>query len=318
MAMSTSDLLPALSALPEHAEAAGPSDLLAARLPDVDADSFALEVSLDVEASLLTEGRSTPERRATLLAERLRVGLAERFSELDVGLAATSDGDWLVHVEKPGRGEVIGFRVSGDADGSAFATARAVFAALSAVPGVAAPPLPAAPAPLAYAEADDVALELIADAMGLKIPKTVGALVPYLGDIVTGLRLIRDATETRLDYLTLDWSERQRINAVKTLVVLQRFGVGTVMTLAGGALGASVVPVVGALIGAGGGSLAGGYLNTRLQPGMINLALALARLDREALFYLRNKPALDRLGASLRETAGGNKAVGRSRGRLGA
>lgn len=278
------------------------ADRLAVRLLDVDADLFALEVSLDVEASLLRTKRPTPELRARLLGERMRVGLAAWFPDRTFGLESAGDGDWLVHVETTERGEVAGFRVPSDASGSAFATARTVFTGLSSIPSMAAPPMPAPPAPLVYAEADDVALELIADAMGLNIPKTVGALVPYLGDIVTGLRLIRDATETRLDYRTLDWSERQRVNAVKTLVVLQRFGVGTVMTLAGGALGAAVVPVVGALIGAGGGSLAGGFLNARLQPGMINLALALAGLDREALFYLRNKPAIDGLGASLLDT----------------
>ena len=46
------------------------------------------------------------------------------------------------------------------------------------------------------------------------------------------------------------------------------------------------------------------YLNRHLQPHMLNLALDITGLTTDDLFYFKNKPHIDQVGLSFRQTAG--------------
>ena len=71
--------------------------------------------------------------------------------------------------------------------------------------------------------------------------------------------------------------------------------------------GHGVLPGIGNLIGGIGGSIAGAgigmYLNSHLQPHMLNLAVDITGLTNDDLFYYKNKPRIDTVAWSFQTTA---------------
>ena len=90
---------------------------------------------------------------------------------------------------------------------------------------------------------------------------------------------------------------------------MARMGINTVLATVGGTAGAaagSFIPFVGNLIGGIGGTVAGAgmgmYLNKHLQPHMLDLALNIAELTRDDLFYYKNMALINRTACSLQQT----------------
>ena len=87
-------------------------------------------------------------------------------------------------------------------------------------------------------------------------------------------------------------------------------GISTVLATAGGMGGSaagSAVPFVGNLIGGIVGTAAGAgigmYLNSRLEPHMLDLALDITGLTGDDIFYYANKERVDLLALSFVQTA---------------
>ena len=89
---------------------------------------------------------------------------------------------------------------------------------------------------------------------------------------------------------------------MKALALMSRFGVSAVCVNLGGAAGTMAVPGVGTLVGAVGGGGVAVYLNRRLRPRMMDVAMHLAGVTEDDVFYFRNKAAVDGIGESLAET----------------
>ena len=124
-------------------------------------------------------------------------------------------------------------------------------------------------------------LTTLSDNMGVDVPSGVTDLLPYVGAIVAGARLIYSVVSTERNFKEADRTTRNKIQVVQTLTLMSRMGVSAVLAITGGQAGAaaggllgSVVPGVGNAaggIGGGiGGSIAGAgmgiLLNRRLQP----------------------------------------------------
>ena len=91
---------------------------------------------------------------------------------------------------------------------------------------------------------------------------------------------------------------------------MSRMGVNTVLATVGGMGGTaagSFLPLIGNLVGGLVGTAAGAgmgmYLNRHVQPHMLSLALDITGLEEDDLFYYKNKPRIDELAMSLRQTA---------------
>ena len=156
----------------------------------------------------------------------------------------------------------------------------------------------------AYDLTDDVAknLSVLASNLGIDVPDGLGEMLPIVGEVVLGIKLIIDLISTERDFKDVELQDRSRVHAMKALVLMSRFGVSAVCINLGGAAGTVALPGVGTAVGAlGGGGLAF-YLNRRLRPRMMDLAMHLAGVTKDDLFYFRNKVAVDRIGESLAST----------------
>lgn len=145
-------------------------------------------------------------------------------------------------------------------------------------------------------------LETLAKNFGIDVPDEVGDLLPYVTEIILGIRLLCDIVKTQRDFEAVEIKDKARINAMKVLVLFQRFGISAVLVTAGVAAG-SIVPVWGNISGALTGAALSAYLNSKLRPRMLEIGMKLAGITADDLFYFRNKVAVDRIGDSLAHTA---------------
>ena len=155
---------------------------------------------------------------------------------------------------------------------------------------------------LEFTESVEEELGLLASSFGIDAPERMAELLPYVGEIVLGIRLLLDLIAVEKDFAGVEMSRRGRLHAMKALVLLQRFGVTSLCAFAGGVAG-SALPVQGSIAGALGGAGLSVYLNRKLRPRAMDLAMWLAGVTPDDIFYLRNKTSIDQLGASLARTA---------------
>ena len=137
---------------------------------------------------------------------------------------------------------------------------------------------------------------------GIDIPDGVVDIVPYAAAIVGGARLIYGALKTEREFTGADRTTKNRVQVIQTLTLMSRMGVSTVLATVGGMGGASagsLVPGVGTVLGAGMGM----YLNKRLQPHMLDMALNITGLTHDDLFYYKNKPRIDELSVRFQTRA---------------
>ena len=153
-------------------------------------------------------------------------------------------------------------------------------------------------------------LETLSANEGIDIPDGIVDIVPYAAAIVGGARLIYGALKTEREFRTVDRTTKNRIQVVQTLTLMSRMGVSTVLATVGGMGGASVgsiVPGAGNAVAGVGGTVVGAgmgmYLNKRLQPHMLDMALNITGLTRDDLFYYKNKPRIDEVSVKFQTRA---------------
>jgi hypothetical protein len=148
-------------------------------------------------------------------------------------------------------------------------------------------------------------LNLLVENMGIDVPDGIGELLPYVGEIVLGIRLILDLISVQRDFKAISFNDKAKLSAVKCVVLLSRFGVSTICTSIGGAAGTaagSVFPGPGNLVGGISGSIAGAItaskLNKFFKPNIMEFAFGLTGLDENDMFYFHNKKRIDGLAFS--------------------
>lgn len=152
-------------------------------------------------------------------------------------------------------------------------------------------------------------LDTLARNSGLDVPDSIGAALPYVGEVVLGIKLIWGILSTERELAGVDLTDRSRLHGIRTLALASRFGINQVCIWAGGAGGTaagSVIPGVGnaaGLLGGGMVGIGGGMmLNKLLQPRIEEVAIKLIGGDADDVFYLMNKVEIDRIGESLAAT----------------
>ena len=154
-------------------------------------------------------------------------------------------------------------------------------------------------------------LETLGANEGLDIPDGVVDIIPDAIVIVGAARLIYSALKTEREFKAADRTTKNRLHVVQTLTLMSRMGVSAVLATVGGTAGAAAgtsVLGIGNLIGGVGGTLVGAgvgmYLNKRLQPHMLELALDITGLTHDDLFYYKNKPRVDAVAKRFQDKAG--------------
>ena len=153
-------------------------------------------------------------------------------------------------------------------------------------------------------------LETLAGNMGIDVPDSLGEILPYVGEVALGIKLIVGIISTERALGGEALSDRSRLHGVRALTLMSRFGVTAVCMKAGAAGGGVAGTLVAPGPGTVGGSLAGGIagtgvamlLNRALQPRIEDVAIRLVGGDADHLFYLMNMPSIDAIGESLAAT----------------
>ena len=147
-------------------------------------------------------------------------------------------------------------------------------------------------------------LETLADNQGLDIPDSIGEAIPYVGGVVVAGRLIGTALKSEREFKDADRTTKNRIHVVRTLTMMSRFGITTVLTSAGAAGGSTLgFGLPGAIVGGTAGWIGSLPLNKTLRPHLLDLALDITQLTRDDLFYCKNKRRIDDPGRAFRERA---------------
>ena len=154
-------------------------------------------------------------------------------------------------------------------------------------------------------------LDTLSANMGIDIPDGVVDIIPFAAVIVGSVRLIYSVLQTEREFKAADRTTKNQIQVVQTLTLMSKMGVSTVLATVGGMAGAAsgtAVPGIGNVAGGIGGTVVGAgmgmYLNTYLQPHMLDLALDITGLTRDDLFYYKNKPRIDALAITFQTKAG--------------
>ena len=152
-------------------------------------------------------------------------------------------------------------------------------------------------------------LNTLSDNEGIDIPDAA-EIIPYAGAIIAAVRLIYSAIRTEREFTVVERTTKNKIQVVRTLSLMSRMGVNTVLATVGGTGGASLgtaLPGPGNLVGGITGTIAGAgmgmYLNRRLQPRMLSLALDIIDITQDDLFYYKNKQRIDAAALSFRQSA---------------
>lgn len=146
-------------------------------------------------------------------------------------------------------------------------------------------------------------MSVLADQMGIDLPDSIGDILPYVSEIVLGIKLLCDIIQTEKEYRMVNLNDKSRINVMKTLVLVSRFGISTVCVIAFGAIGGAVgLGLPGGIAGSFTGAYFAGKLNKSLSPRIREIAMMCAQLTEDDLFYFRNKVTIDAIGASFSNT----------------
>ncbi len=139
--------------------------------------------------------------------------------------------------------------------------------------------------------------------LGIDVPDSIGEALPYVGETVLAIRLITQIVSTEGELKGIELSDRSRVHGIRALALMAKFGVVQVCALGGGLAGSAVNPGVGSAVGAIGGAGGALVLNRLLEPRFEEVAIAIVGGDRDEVFYLMNKAAIDKIGDSLAATA---------------
>ena len=149
-------------------------------------------------------------------------------------------------------------------------------------------------------------LGTLAGNFGVDVPVSIGEALPYVGEVVLGLKLLWNMVRTERELAEIDITDRARIHGIRTLALASRFGINQVCMWTGSAGGTavgSIAPAVGSVAGGLGGALVGigggMALNRLLQPRIEDVVMRLVGGDADDVFYLMNKVEIDRIGDSL-------------------
>ena len=152
-------------------------------------------------------------------------------------------------------------------------------------------------------------LDKLAANKGIDVPDSIGGALPFVGEVVLGIRLIWDMVKTERELTDVALTDRTRVHGIRTLALGSRFGINQVCMWAGGAAGTAagtVIPGIGniggGLVGLFGGLGGGMALNRLLQPRIEEVATKLVGGDADDMFYLMNKVEIDDLGRSFAAT----------------
>lgn len=134
-------------------------------------------------------------------------------------------------------------------------------------------------------------MEQLISNYGVDAPDSVAEILPFVGEIVMGITLLRELSNVKHDYKNINTSDANKIKMLRAIMVISRFGVSTLMAT----LGTAIFPGVGTITGAALGVI----INKEIKPYMYDMALGIMDYTRDDMFYFKNKVNIDNIGDGL-------------------
>lgn len=137
-------------------------------------------------------------------------------------------------------------------------------------------------------------LDALCGNLGIDIPDRLSKVLPDAAALMLGIQIIIEIIRNERELTNADRTEKNKLAVVRTLMLMSRFGIHRVMTIAGAAAGAAAggaVPiggnVVGGTLGTVSGLAAAIALNRKLEPQMLKIALDIADLEQDEFARIR-------------------------------
>jgi len=147
-------------------------------------------------------------------------------------------------------------------------------------------------------------LKTLAENMGIDVPDCIGDILPYSTEMLLGIRFLLDVSQNKKQMTNIPPNDMRRVHALKALLLMQKFGVSSVLTTLGAGLGTVAIPVplLGTISGAVLGAYLAGVFNKKIAPHSYEIALDLCSLRPDDIPYWKNKNNFDSLGRSFAHT----------------
>ena len=146
-------------------------------------------------------------------------------------------------------------------------------------------------------------LDILATNYGIDLPDNIEEAVPYIGEIFLVYKLLKAFNKTEKDFKASTMlDEKKKLNALKTILVVNKFGFASTMAIVGANLG-QFGGWAAALVGSAGGALAGGYLSKKAEPMLLRFSLKILELTKDDLFYYKNKSTVDNIAFQFKKTS---------------
>lgn len=146
----------------------------------------------------------------------------------------------------------------------------------------------------------------IASAYNIDIPNIdiqfVEDFVPYVSELVLGLRLLYDLASVNKNFKLISKTEKEKIGAVKVLVLLTRYGVRAILSglaaaAAMGAVGGPANPAApfAGVVGGIAGLAVSSKISEIIMPNLVNILYNLMNITPEQAYYYAHKIDIDYL-----------------------
>ena len=146
-------------------------------------------------------------------------------------------------------------------------------------------------------------LDILASNYGIDLPDNIEDAVPFIGEIFLVYKLLKAFNKTEKNFKASTMlDEKKKLNALKTILIINKFGFASTMAIVGANLG-QFGGWVAALVGSAGGALAGGYLSKKTEPMLLSFSLKILELTKEDLFYYKNKSTIDDIAFEFKKTS---------------
>lgn len=137
-------------------------------------------------------------------------------------------------------------------------------------------------------------LDALGGNLGIDIPDRLSKVLPDAATLILGIQIIIEIVRNERELTEVDRTEKNKLAVVRTLMLMSRFGIHRVMTIAGAAAGAAAggaVPIGGNIVGGTLGTVSGLAaaiaLNRKLEPQMLKIALDIADLEQGEFARIR-------------------------------
>lgn len=149
---------------------------------------------------------------------------------------------------------------------------------------------------------------VMSNMLGIDLPEGLDFL-PGASELVLGIRLLMDIKAVNKEFVGMPNDQKKNIMAAKALVTLSKFGVTTTLTsvgaITGGAIGVHFAGIGAAVTGPI-GAIAGGFvareINKTIAPHAQEISYQLLNLNKDDIFYFKNKNRIDDIGLKLLNT----------------